>query len=175
MKKRTQTGYGNTHFVTFNCAGRRNLLDTARSKQIVISVLNDLIEKNKVHVSAFVIMDDHVHAILWFDDDSTLPEVMKTWKRLSSYYLLKRLKEISPQIVKHLQIKRNGRTVAALWTRRYYDFYFYSSNKITEKIEYIHENPVRKGLVQNPQDYKWSSARWYLLGQPVGVKIEPGY
>ncbi len=43
------------------------------------------------------------------------------------------------------------------WQRRYYDFNVWSSAKLGEKLDYLHNNPVRRGLVQRPEDWPWSS------------------
>ena len=80
MRKRTLVGGGCGHFVTFSTLGRRHLLATPRARQIVISHLGKLADEGRVHVSGFVIMPDHVHAVLWFHDDRDLSEVMKVWK-----------------------------------------------------------------------------------------------
>lgn len=45
--------------------------------------------------------------------------------------------------------------------------------KVRQKLEYMHSNPVKAGLVGNPVDWPFSSARWYLTGRPVGVEITP--
>ena len=173
--KRIFTGFGNCHFVTFRCSGRRSLLSTPPMRQIVISVLGDLAGRNGTHVSGFVVMPDHVHATLWFDDDRRLPEMMKTWKRLSSHYLLIHLEQYNPAMLPLLADVRNGREIRAFWLQRYHEFNILSQDKLREKLDYLHFNPVKKGLCAAPEDWLWSSARWYLLQKSCGVKIEPGF
>ena len=58
------------------------------------------------------------------------------------------------------------------WTPNYYAFEIYSQEKLTEKLNYMHLNPVRAGLVEKPADYRWSSGRWYDERRTVGVPIE---
>ena len=176
MKKQVFTGCGNTHFITFGCSGKRKLLNTPRSRQIVISVLANLVDKGQVKVSGFVVMPDHVHALFWYDQgDSDHSKGMQTWKRLSSHYLIKYYQETSPEILSHLKRSRNGREIVVVWKRRFYDFNLNSHAKASEKLAYIHENPVRKGIVSSAEQYSWSSARWYSNGRSVGVKIDPGF
>jgi putative transposase len=56
---------------------------------------------------------------------------------------------------------------------RYYDFNVYSEAKVREKLEYMHFNPVKRGLVYEGIDWRWSSARVYA-GLGMGpVVIEP--
>ena len=163
MKRKVFTGEGDFHFVTFSTHGRRGLLQTVRSKQIVISVLGTLVNRGKVRVSGFVIMPDHVHAILWFDDDADLPKIIQSWKRASAQHLKRFYQENMPSMIDYF------------WQRRYYDFNIRSDVKLKEKLEYMHNNPVRKGLSDSPENYKWSSAQWYVLKRSVGVRIDSGF
>ena len=59
----------------------------------------------------------------------------------------------------------------AIWQARYYPFNVYSEEKLLEKLNYMHQNPVRRGLVENAVDWLWSSCRWYELRKPVGLSI----
>ena len=61
----------------------------------------------------------------------------------------------------------------AMWRPKYYVFNIYSASKLKEKLTYMHANPVQAGLVDHAQDWRFSSARWYLLGKSVGVPITP--
>ena len=54
-----------------------------------------------------------------------------------------------------------------------YDFNVYSSYKLREKLEYMHANPVKRGLVKSPSAWMWSSFLFYEKGQPGLVKIDP--
>jgi len=58
------------------------------------------------------------------------------------------------------------------WQPRYYDFNVWSEDKRIEKLRYIHRNPVRRGLVERPEDWPWSSFRHYVSGVEGPVEIE---
>jgi putative transposase len=58
------------------------------------------------------------------------------------------------------------------WQTRYYDFNVLTHRKHVEKLRYLHRNPVDRGLVENPEDWPWSSFRHYLTGDPGHVEIE---
>jgi putative transposase len=58
-----------------------------------------------------------------------------------------------------------------IWQPRYYDFNVFSSKMVNEKLEYMHNNPVKAGLATRVEDWMHGSAKWYLLRRPVGVKI----
>ena len=114
-------------FVTFSCYRRRRLLDHARARQVVISLLATELATHEGICCGFVVMPDHVHAI-----DRKDP----------------------------------------FWQPRYYPFNLYSQKKATEKLDYMHLNPVRAGLVEKAVDWAWSSARYFDSGKSVGVPLE---
>jgi len=53
----------------------------------------------------------------------------------------------------------------AFWQARFYDFNVYSSGKKREKLNYMHANPVKRGLVNHPRDWAWSSWAYYFGGE----------
>ena len=58
-----------------------------------------------------------------------------------------------------------------VWQRRFYDFVVWSQAKIEEKIRYMHGNPAKRGLVRTPEQWRWSSAREYILGEAGPVRL----
>ncbi|MCU1307806.1 MAG: hypothetical protein JWN45_2501 [Acidobacteriaceae bacterium] len=58
------------------------------------------------------------------------------------------------------------------WQVRYYDFLVYNPKKRIEKLKYMHRNPVKRGLVKNPEDWRWSSFNHYATGSEGVVEIE---
>ena len=59
------------------------------------------------------------------------------------------------------------------WQPRFYDFNLYSSHKVRQKLEYMHANPVKRGLVKNPGAWMWSSFLFYERGEAGLVRIDP--
>jgi putative transposase len=57
------------------------------------------------------------------------------------------------------------------WQRRFYDFNVFTEKKRLEKLRYMHRNPVKRGLVENPEDWRWSSFRQYAFGEKGLVEI----
>ena len=113
----------------------------------------------------FVVMPNHVHAIVWFPADDQITEFVKEWKKRSSVQI-KRLLRTS--------IAAYGRAIdpdEPVWQAGFYDSNIYSSKKLRQKLEYMHNNPVAKGLVARATDWPWSSARHYADRRSVGVPI----
>jgi len=156
---------GHAHFITFSCYRRRRVLDDDRAKGIVVNFLADELRKTNGSCIGFVIMPDHVHALLHFREPGTLSRFMQQWKRKSSNRLKKFLEVHLPAYTAVMDLKE------PIWQAGYYDFNVFSVSKAKEKLEYMHNNPVRKGLVANIWEWNFGSARWYLLQRPVGIEI----
>ena len=93
---------------------------------------------------------------------------MQEWKRLSAVKLRRLLEGQRSPVLKYLTDAR-GRV--HVWQRKYYDFLLFTAGKVREKLQYMHNNPVSRGLVAAPCEWPWSSARWYEQGESVGVKV----
>jgi putative transposase len=61
-----------------------------------------------------------------------------------------------------------------LWQARFYDFNVWTEHKRIEKLRYIHRNPVKRRLVDSPEQWNWSSFRFYSCGEPGLVKVNDG-
>ena len=154
------------HFVTFSCYRRRRLLDDDRAKRVVLGVLNAQLDSRKASCVGFVVMPDHVHAIVWFPVTGQLSVFLQQWKRLSAHHI-RRL--VRGKLVRYAEkIGEND----PFWQAKYYSFSLYSEEKVREKLRYMHENPVRAGLVAKPCDWSYSSARFYEQSRSVGVPIQ---
>ncbi|QDT63792.1 REP-associated tyrosine transposase [Calycomorphotria hydatis] len=153
-----------THFVTFSCFKRRNLLQHDRAKRIVLGQLEAQLKKRDGCCLGFVIMPDHIHLLIWFSETNQVSRFMDEWKSESSKEIKKFYESSFPNYCEHLD-------ESSVWQARYYDFNVFTEEKMMEKLNYIHENPVRAGLVEKAIDWQWSSARWYVLKKDVGVTI----
>ena len=154
------------HFVTFSVHKRRRLLDHEHPKRIVLGVLNYVLEKHAARCVGFVIMPDHVHAIIWFPATDQLSPFMHEWKRQSSLRVRAWYRKEAPNYAK--EFGEGDR----FWQAKYYAFEIFERQKLEEKLGYMHRNPVRAGLVEQAADWRWSSARWYELREDVGVPIQ---
>jgi hypothetical protein len=85
------------------------------------------------------------------------------------------------QVLKQRRQRRQRRSTAQLalwvekeehlWQRRFYDFNVWSEHKRIEKLRYMHRNPVKRGLVLEPEQWAWSSFRWYASGEAGSVEV----
>jgi putative transposase len=89
--------------------------------------------------------------------------------------------ESAAKAVQALKISSSLRTARArdcsecrspLWQKRYYDRNIRDYAEFVEKPQYIHRNPVKRGLMERAEDWKWGSFRHYALHEECGVEIE---
>jgi len=153
------------HFITFSCDRRRRLLDLDQPKRIVLGVLAQEIKRIDAKCVGFVVMPDHVHAIVWFARTGCLSTFMHEWKRYSSRLIRE---WYGKQSLNYFQEFKSG---DRFWLPKYFAFEIENSSELEEKLHYMHLNPVRKDLVKRAVDWPWSSARWYLDQRDVGVPI----
>src|SRR5262245_42605537 len=131
--------HGRAYFVTFVCAGRRRLLNSDVAKRIVLGTLYDAMRKFDVKCIGFVVMPNHLHAILHFLSRNIRRRFMRFWKRSSSINIRKAI--MSGRIrypIKYIKGKR-------IWIHRSYSFRIKTRKKLEEKLDYMHMNPVRTG------------------------------
>jgi putative transposase len=148
--------YQNTnkfHFITFSCFQRQPLLHTEATKDTVQQILEQTRSQQGLRIAAYVLMPEHVHLLTNEPATDTLATFLQIFKQQTS-------RELKPPNQKQF------------WQRRYYDFNVSSPEKFTEKIQYTHSNPVKRGLVSKPEDYRWSSFNHYATGDPGPIEIE---
>ncbi len=155
-------GKGHLHFVTFGCYHRRPHLKTARAKDLFSQVLGEARQRYQFHLVGYVVMPDHVHLLISEPKRGTPSTVVQVLKQRVSRALRTRatdnVKSGKPQ---------------PFWETRFYDFNVWSDAKRREKLEYMHANPVTKGLVEDPRDWPWSSWPFYYSGESGFVVIDP--
>ena len=153
------------HFVTFSCYHRRRLLDHDSAKRVALGVLNAQLASRKAWCVGFVVVPDHIHAIVWFPIPGQLSVFMQQWKRLISHNIGLLVQS------KFVHYADKVGPDDPFWQARYYSFNLYSEEKVRDKLTSMHENPVRAGLVAEPCDWAFSSARYDEQGRSVGVPI----
>ncbi len=131
----------------------------------MIGQLGSRLAKHNGLCTGFVIMPDHVHALVWFPEPGQLSEFMNKWKDQSSHEIKTLYQTRFPAYWTQLG------EADPIWQARYYGFNIWSRLKVEEKLDYIHLNPVRARLAERAFDYRWSSAAWYLAGKSVGLPI----
>jgi putative transposase len=140
------------HFITFSCYRRQPFLNTPKAKHVFERSLEQTRRSYRFYLIGYVVMPEHVHLLVTEPERSTLAAAVQALKQ-----------SVSQKLIGH-----HGR----FWQARYYDFNVRTSEKRVEKLNYIHRNPVKRGLVEKPEDWTWSSYRHYALDEECIVEIE---
>ena len=148
-------------FITAVAKNRLQVFQTDAIKQITCRAIDEARTSCGFLLFAYVIMPDHLHLLT--DSPREPSIVLQFIKGIVSRRVLGYLKEMkyeaSLRKLEHDDWKRNHRY--SLWQHDSDVFSIVSESTFMQKINYIHENPVRAGLVERPEDYRWSSARFW--------------
>lgn len=141
---------GEFHFLTFSCYRRRAYLSTGSAMDLFEDALERVRRRYHFVVAGYVVMPEHIHLLVNEPRQMLLSKAIQALK---------------------LSVSMRSRE-RPFWQPHYYDFNVFTHEKFVEKLRYIHRNPVRRGIVANPEDWKWSSFRHYQTGMRGTVEIE---
>ena len=128
--------------------------------------------KYRFVVYGYVVMPEHFHFLISEPDVGNPSVVMKVIKERFSRQVNRERRNSHSFAKGANEWGTHGNTV--VWEKRFYDFNVWNARKEIEKIRYMHWNPVKRGLVDRPEDWKWSSSGAYLYGEPgpVGIRFQ---
>jgi putative transposase len=164
-------GKGDLHFITFSCYRRLPLLKTVRARDLFVKQLGKVRDEMGFRLLGYVVMPEHVHLLMSEPKKGTPSAVLHKLKLGVSLKLRKRGKPVCAGQMR-LPFAETGEPLRAFWQARFYDFNVYSKGKEMEKLHYMHANPVIRGLVKHPKDWRWSSWGFYYGGDAGLVAID---
>ncbi|MFZ0751931.1 MAG: transposase [Pyrinomonadaceae bacterium] len=162
------------HYVTLLTYNRVPVFRSDRASEIFVATLDEVRRRYPYKLIGYVIMPDHVHAIVNRSVDTISNWLRRgrgnsarnilAWLRAEEHLLsLKKLELNPPQKRQHSHaVWQKDPSVIDLWSAKF----------VRQKLNYLHLNPVRAGLCQHPADWKWSSYRAYLPHDIGDVPIE---
>ncbi len=167
----------NLYFITTTAVQHARLFQRDVNKRIIADSLNYMRVHQWIRLFIFVIMPNHVHFIVRFLEGHTLSDVMRDFK-----------KHTAKQIIRQYQAESNEQALEFLeqaashipnqqykvWEDSYDARDVFTLDFLKQKAEYIHHNPCQPhwALVERPEEYVWSSARYYLLGKPAVIAVD---
>ena len=165
---------GHAHFLTFSCYQQLPLLNRERTRRWLIEAVTEAKDKYKYALWAYVIMPEHAHLLVYpLDQVYNISLFLKAIKQSVSRRAKCYLQEKNPNWLNKLTVERGTRKVFKFWqTGPGYDRNINSEKELYEKIHYIHNNPVKGGLVLIPEEWRWSSASWYSGESDVILVID---
>jgi len=159
-------GSGDLHFITFSCYRRLPFLGSHKRRDLFLRGLEATRLKYGMLVVGYVVMPEHLHLLLSEPEKKDLSTALKALKQGVARRGLRPMRRATAQgelFSEH--------TPRRFWQARFYDFNVWSAKKRTEKLRYMHRNPVKRGLVASPELWRWSSFRHYAYGEAGLVAI----
>lgn len=147
---------GQSHFLTFSCYRREPRFRSPSACDLFLPCLENMRVKFGAYIYGYVVMPEHVHLLMSEPERLTLADAMH-------YLKLSFTKRLHRE-----RITESGR----FWQARGYDRNVRNGKEFAVKLDYIHQNPVKRGLVKMPEDWKWSSCRHYEFREMGVVEIE---
>ena len=160
---------GHLHEFTFSCYQLLPLLTNDDWRRKLSRYIDAANECCRWQLVAFVFMPEHVHLLTDpLDDEPDIGAYLQVVKEPFSKAIHKGLVERQSNLLKKLVIRdRPGRECFRFWQEGAgYDRNLWTKQAIRSSIDYIHQNPVRRGLCLKATEWKWSSARWYCNEPP---------
>lgn len=156
------------HFLTFTIVSWIDLFTNKNFKDVIVENLTYCRKEKGLLLYAYVIMSNHMHLIANAKDGCKLSGIVRDFKKFTSKKLFDNLQNSNDPrrewiIALFLESgeKNPNNSFIQLWQQHNHPIELYSNTVIDQKIEYIHNNPAKAGIIQNPEDYLYSSARNY--------------
>jgi putative transposase len=161
--------YGNhdLHFINCSCYQRQPWLASPQRRDLFLTVLETVRQRYEFVVVGYVVMPDHIHLLIGEPEKGDPSKVMQAVKQGFARRVLKSLRK--RRVAEQQELFAVG--AEHVWQKRFYDFNVYTARKRIEKLRYMHANPVKRGLVQEPEQWRWSSYRSYAFGEEGAVKL----
>ena len=165
-------GAHHLHFITWSCYRRLPFLNSAATRDRFLSILEQVRVRYRFVVVGYVVMPEHVHLLVTEPEIGTPSKLMQVLKQRTARALLPKRKRRNPR---QRNLFGDEPQPRPFWQARFYDFNVWSTKKRVEKLRYMHRNPVKRGLVESPEQWGWSSYRFYLLEETGPVQVNVGW
>ena len=160
------------YFITSTIVNWIRLFDQNEFKHLLFQNLIFYQSKYEIEIFAYVIMPDHFHMVC---KSEQLRKAIQSLKSYTAKEIIDILRsDINFEILDELRnIKKKYKAESdfQVWQEGYHPQEILNNRMLKQKIEYIHYNPVRKGLVSRPEDWEYSSAGYYTNGTECDLKI----
>jgi REP-associated tyrosine transposase len=173
-------GENHLHFLTRSTCRRTRLFDSEKFRQRWVETLGELRRELGFMITGNVLMPEHFHLLIWPSADANPSQILQKLEGRTALFVLKNLRQSTThawcrKILGEVRLPATVHHHAhfRVWQRGGYDLNIWSSKKIDEKLDYMHNNPVVRKLVDQPGDWPWSSWRFYFLNDCSLLPMDP--
>ena len=170
--------HGHIYYVTTIVYNRLKIFTRASFVIPLIDSLNYYRYQHQCKILGYVIMPDHIHLMLFPIGESVLYEFMRDYKRFTAGRIVRQAKlENIQEWVDAFEAagRETSRGENKVWQDSYWDKNIFSERFVRQKLNYIHRNPCRGGLVEKPEEYPYSSYRNYVANDHSLIEIDMGW
>jgi putative transposase len=168
------------HFITFSVINWIDALTRNEYKDIVVESLQYCIKEKGLQLHAGVIMSNHVHLIASAKQGFMLTNILRDLKKFTSNKIFKAIEENPKESRKEWMLwmfKRAGKRNSnnkdfQFWQQDNHPIELNTAEMLKQRLDYLHQNPVRAGIVYEPQDYVYSSGIDYCTTMKGRILIE---
>jgi len=173
-KRRKRNDNGQPRELTFSCFRGHRFLEKVCTREWFLKALELARQRWPVDLWAWVIMPEHVHLLVSpHESQLKLGKFQGYIKEHTARPAIQWLEKNSPAFLHRITVQEGTVTRRRFWqSGGGYDRNVEQERTLESMIEYIHLNPVRRGLCERPEEWEWSSARWYAGIRPVRVEID---
>jgi putative transposase len=166
---------GHAHELTFSCYRRYRFLKAERTCQWLARAIDAARRRWDFDLWAYVFMPEHVHLIVRpLGPEARVPAILRAVKQPVGRRAIAHLRERAPGWLSRLTRERNGRVERLFWQPGGgYDRNLIEPRALAAALDYVHLNPVRRGLVARASDWRWSSAGWYDAEPKNDLRPDP--
>ncbi len=165
-KRKSFIETGEIYFWTATISRWQHLLKEEKYKDVIINSLSHLSKAGKLDVFAFVIMSNHIHLIWRINENNGKESAHRSFLKFTAHEFKKIIKQSDPAFLADFQVNATNKKYE-FWQRDSLAVPLFTRAVALQKLDYIHKNPLAEhwNLVKDPCDYKYSSAKYYELGQ----------
>jgi putative transposase len=156
-------GLYHPQFFTATILEWKHLLKLEKYKDIIIESFRFLCNNKRVEINAFVIMSNHIHMIWRILSGYLREDVQRDFLKFTAQQIKKDLLKHHPLVLPYFEVDAADR-MHQIWERNSLSVDLFTESVFLQKFEYIHYNPVKAGLCRLPEQYKYSSAKFYETG-----------
>lgn len=163
-KRQGQMDVDLCYFYTDTIYNFQHLLADDSLKMVIISSLQYFVKKQMINLYGFVIMPNHIHLLWYLKEQNGKETVAGSFTKFTAHEFKKHLVQTGQL---HLYRSDKSDRNYQFWKREPLAIAITTENIFLSKLDYIHNNPVKEkwNLCRYPEEYKWSSARFYLEGK----------
>ncbi len=156
------------HFITATVVDWIDVFTRKSYKDCIIECLEFCIKNKGMILYGYVIMSNHIHLIIQSKNEK-LSDLLRDFKKFTATSILKKI-QTEPESRREWMLERFKLATESHSRNKNFQFWqygnhpeeIYSENFMWSKLDYIHSNPVKAGIVLHPQDYVYSSASNYI-------------